>query len=151
MPLLLSIDGTDGRTPDRYIDPATHTMRAASVSRTASDSYDEVDKAHADLCADALERANATTGYALVGGLRLWTWTRASVGGGDTREAVASADVAVAGRGGGGAAVDATRRGIEWPRRSGAHLSSRCCQSRSVTTQIRRAPVPLPNKLLQYW
>jgi len=34
-PLLLSIDGTDrrtdGRTPDRYIDPALHTMRAATI------------------------------------------------------------------------------------------------------------------------
>ena len=30
--LLLSIDGTDGRTPDRYIDPAPHTTRAASTS-----------------------------------------------------------------------------------------------------------------------
>jgi len=33
--LLLSIDGTDrrtdGRTPERYIDPAPHTMLAASV------------------------------------------------------------------------------------------------------------------------
>jgi len=28
---LLSIDGTDGRTPDRYTDPALHTMRAASI------------------------------------------------------------------------------------------------------------------------
>ena len=38
-PLLLSIDGTDRRTdgwtPDRYIDPAQHTMRAASVMSTA--------------------------------------------------------------------------------------------------------------------
>ena len=32
-PLLLSIDGTDGRTPGRYIDPAPHTMQAASINR----------------------------------------------------------------------------------------------------------------------
>ena len=32
-PLLLSIDGTDGQTPDRYIDPALHTMRAADARR----------------------------------------------------------------------------------------------------------------------
>jgi len=28
--LLAVIDGTDGRTPDRYIDPAPHAMRAVS-------------------------------------------------------------------------------------------------------------------------
>jgi len=31
-PLLLSIDGTDRRTPDRYIDPAPHTTWAASIT-----------------------------------------------------------------------------------------------------------------------
>jgi len=30
--LLLSIDGTDRRTPDRYIDHAGHTMRAVSIT-----------------------------------------------------------------------------------------------------------------------
>jgi len=34
-PLLLSIDGTDGWTPDCYIDPVPHTMRAVgSVNNT---------------------------------------------------------------------------------------------------------------------
>jgi len=31
--LLLSIDGTDGQTPDRYIDHALHTLGAASITR----------------------------------------------------------------------------------------------------------------------
>ena len=30
-PLLRSSSGTDGRTPDRFIDPSPHTMRAASI------------------------------------------------------------------------------------------------------------------------
>jgi len=30
-PLLLSIDGTDRRTLDRFTDPAPHTMRAMSI------------------------------------------------------------------------------------------------------------------------
>ena len=34
-PLLLSIDGTDGRTPDRYRDPAPRTTQAASIERYA--------------------------------------------------------------------------------------------------------------------
>ena len=40
--LLLSIDGTDrqtdGRTPDRFIVPAPHTARAASITDTVSSS-----------------------------------------------------------------------------------------------------------------
>jgi len=37
-PLLLSIDRTrtDGRTLDRYIDPAPHTIRAVSVSNSTT-------------------------------------------------------------------------------------------------------------------
>jgi len=31
-PLLLSIDGTDGRTTDRYINPVPHTVHAASIN-----------------------------------------------------------------------------------------------------------------------
>jgi len=31
-PLLLSIDGTDGRTPDRYVDLPAHTVSTASVT-----------------------------------------------------------------------------------------------------------------------
>jgi len=44
-PLLLRIDGTDrqtdGETPDRYIDPAQHTTRGATISDRAQD-FDEI-------------------------------------------------------------------------------------------------------------
>jgi len=33
LPLLLSIDLTDRQTPDHYIDPALHTMQAASIKK----------------------------------------------------------------------------------------------------------------------
>ena len=36
--LLLSIDGTNGRTPDRYIAPAPHFMLAASKRRNNNNS-----------------------------------------------------------------------------------------------------------------
>jgi len=37
-PLVLSLDRTDGRTLDRYTDPAAHTRLAASVSQLHFDS-----------------------------------------------------------------------------------------------------------------
>jgi len=37
-PLVLSLDGTDGRTLDRYTDHAAHTRLAASVSQLHFDS-----------------------------------------------------------------------------------------------------------------
>ena len=53
MPPLLTIDGTkqtDERTPDRYLDPALHTMRAASMMHDLANPYQAWNKMHKESC-----------------------------------------------------------------------------------------------------
>ena len=53
-PLLLSIDGadtrTDGRTPDRYVDPAPHTRQAVSMTSLVMPAPESGDWVLSNLC-----------------------------------------------------------------------------------------------------